>query len=99
MYNTKDLIGKVITVKLLSGLEIISKLIGYDDKKGILTIDNPKIIVVAEGEVATMPFTFTGNSVMTFIRESDCLAIFESAEASAEDYVSQLTEPKAPTEE
>ena len=92
MYNIKGLLGKVVTLKLKSGLELISKLVGFDNKTGTLSIENPRLIVVAEGEIATMPFTFTGKPDMVFLNESECLGIFESADASAEDFLKQLTE-------
>jgi len=91
MYNIDSLLGKVVTLKLKSGLELITKLIGFDKKSGAPDFFDKRLIVVAEGEVATMPFTFTGNPDLVFINASECLGIFESAEASSEDYLKQLS--------
>jgi hypothetical protein len=63
LYNTQELLGKVVTLKTIKGDEIITKLIGFDEETDTMTLEYPKIVVVAGDTVAlvmeSLPTTVT----------------------------------------
>ena len=64
LYNIPDLLGKVVTLKTVKGDEIIAKLIGFDKDTDTLTLEYPKIVVVAGDTVALAPFALTARADM-----------------------------------
>ena len=95
MYDLSALVGKITTVKALSGFELIGKLIGYDEEELSITLEKPKLIVVAENEIATMPVTFTAIVDMLHLEKSQYIGIFESGKVSADDYIKQIQEEQS----
>ena len=43
MYNAKELVGKVVTVKLTSGVEVIGFLLALNEKSNMLNLKNPNL--------------------------------------------------------
>jgi|TARA_R110000851_G_scaffold208846_1_gene361283 hypothetical protein len=97
MYDITTFLTEVVTVKTTPGLEIIAKLIGYDEKKFTLTLENPKLIVLSDSDVATIPFVFTAEPTLLFLTRDQYLAVYKSAPMSAEDYLTQVSDT-APVE-
>ena len=91
MYDINSLLTEVVTVKTTPGLEIIARLIGYDEKKFTLTLENPKLIVLSETEVATIPFVFTAEPTLLYLTREQYIAVYKSASMSAEDYTNQVS--------
>ena len=58
----KNSLGKVVSVKTTAGIELIATLIGYDEKNLTLTLNKPRLVVVAEENIAVVPYTFTSKS-------------------------------------
>jgi small nuclear ribonucleoprotein (snRNP)-like protein len=86
MYDIDSLIGKTVTLKTISGMEIISQLASFDDENKIIGLLNPKLVVVTNEQIAVIPYTFTSKAESIFISLTNILSVTESLETSADDY-------------
>ena len=77
MYNTQDLVGEVVTIKLNSGLEILSLLHGVDDDYQYLTLKNPRNLVIngEGGQLALVPYVFTATDEEIIMNASNVLSV------------------------
>ena len=89
MYNTQDLVGEVVTIKLNSGLEILSLLQGVDDDYQYLTLKNPRNLVIngEGGQLALVPYVFTATDEEIIMNASNVLSVNLTSETSKEDYI------------
>lgn len=87
MYDIKSLIGKTVTVKLTSGVELITKLIGYVAKDKNVTCEYPMTIIISDGEVAAVPYQYTGNSSEVIFSINKILSICPTLAKPEEDYL------------
>ena len=90
MYDLNSLLTKIVTVKTNIGMEIIAQLVGVDEENFTISLRQPKLVVITEGNVATMPFTFTGEGELIFLTRDQYIAVLETAKPSAEDYLKQV---------
>lgn len=90
MYYLDSFLGKVVTLKTQKGEEFIGKLLGFNDDKSVLTISNPKIVVIAGETVALVPFALTADSSTVFLQSDQLLTVMETLETSAEDYLDMI---------
>ena len=86
MYNLKSLITKVVTIKFNNGMEIIAKFLGMNDEGTILTLGNPKVIVISEKDLAIIPYMYTGDTKEVYVRLDSVQTIVKSVDKSAADY-------------
>lgn len=86
MYNLKEMLAEIVTVKFNNGMEIIAKFLGINDEETILTLGNPKVVVVNEKELAIIPYLYTGNTEEIYVRLDGIQTIVKSIETSASDY-------------
>jgi hypothetical protein len=94
LYNIPDLLGKVVTLKTVKGDEIIAKLIGFDKDTETLTLEYPKIVVVAGDTVALAPFVLTARADMIITEGKQFLAIMETLVSTVIDYNELIVEQK-----
>lgn len=94
LYNIPDLLGKVVTLKTVKGDEIIAKLIGFDKDTDTLTLEYPKIVVVAGDTVALAPFALTARADMIITEGKQFLAVMESLASTVIDYNELIVEQK-----
>lgn len=89
MYNTQDLVGEVVTIKLNSGLEILSLLQGVDEDYQFLTLKNPRNLVIngEGGQLALVPYVFTATDEEIIMNASNILSVNLTSETSKEDYI------------
>ena len=89
MYNTEDLVGEVVTIKLNSGLEILSLLQGVDEDFKFLTLKNPRNLVIngEGGQLALVPYVFTAIDDEVIMNASNVLSVNLTSETSKEDYI------------
>ncbi len=87
MYNLKKLLKKVVTVKTVTGLEIMGTLISTDDDEHLVVLMNPKMVVLNDNEVAVIPFAFTSKVDTAEFKVDMLLSVTETVEDSAEDYL------------
>lgn len=94
LYNAQDLLGKVVTLKTTKGDEIIATLLGFDKDTNTLTLEYPKIVVVAGDTVALAPFALTAKADMIITEAKNFLAVMESLESTVKDYEDLIKEQK-----
>jgi len=87
MYDIKSLIGKTVTIKLTSGVELITKLIGYVAKDKNVTCEYPMTIIISDNEVAAVPYQYTGNSSEVIFSLNKILTICPTLAKPEEDYL------------
>jgi hypothetical protein len=90
MYYINDLLGKVVTLKTQKGEEFIGTLMGVNDDKTVLTIMNPKIVVIAGQDVALVPFALTAETETVFMQADQLLTVMKTIETSANDYLDMI---------
>jgi small nuclear ribonucleoprotein (snRNP)-like protein len=86
----KNSLGKVVSVKTTAGIELIATLIGYDEKNLTLTLNKPRLVVVAEENIAVVPYTFTSKSEEVFVLREQYLSVDTALENSSADYLQLL---------
>jgi hypothetical protein len=94
LYNVPELLGKVVTLKTIRGDEIIAKLLGFDDETDTLTLEYPKIVVVAGDTVALAPFALTSSANMIITETKHFLAVMQTLASTENDYNSLIAEQK-----
>tara|TARA_B100000963_G_scaffold249300_1_gene218321 strand:+ start:2089 stop:2379 length:291 start_codon:yes stop_codon:yes gene_type:complete len=87
MYNAKELVGKVVTVKLSSGVEVIGLLLGLNEKNNMLNLKDPNTVVIFEDEVAVIPFMYTGSTDEVIMPLDQVLTVVRTNEKSESDYL------------
>jgi hypothetical protein len=86
MYNLEELSGEVVTLKLTSGIEILSQLLGVDDDNKLLTLGLPKIVVINGPDLALIPYIFTGPTDEVTMPLSAILSVCKASDDSKADY-------------
>jgi hypothetical protein len=99
LYNTQELLGKVVTLKTTKGDEIITKLIGFDEDTDTMTLEYPKIVVVAGDTVALAPFALTAKADIIISEGKQFLAVMESLPTTVTDYEELIADQKKAEEE
>lgn len=94
MYNLDSLIGKVVTIRSISGSEIICKLLGVNPEKTVLTVGSPKTVLVDQNSVVMLPFTLTSNIDTVYLSMQNIFAIMETMRETAEDYINAVQEER-----
>ena len=87
MYNAKELVGKVVTVKLTSGVEVIGFLLALNEKSNMLNLKNPNTVVIYDDEIAVIPFMYTGTTQEVIMSLDQVLSVVKSNEKSETDYL------------
>ena len=99
MYNLEELSGEVVTLKLTSGIEILSQLLGVDDDNKLLTLGIPKIVVINGPDLALIPYIFTGPTDEVTMPLSAILSVCKASDESKADYEALNIEEAEITEE
>lgn len=86
MYDIEELVSKIVTIKLTSGIEIVTQLLGVDNDNNYLQLSDPRIVVINGEDLALIPYLFTGPTDSVTIPISTLLSIVESHKQSADDY-------------
>jgi hypothetical protein len=85
MFDIRESLGKVVTAKTASGLEIVGLVKEVDSTTIILT--KPRVVVVSNSEIALVPYTFTSDADTPILR-SLILSVVLTEETTASDYLS-----------
>lgn len=96
MYDIEELAGKIVTIKTLTGDEIIAKLASVDIDNGYLTLQNPQAVLVNGNEVIIGPICFSAKCEMVTVRMDSLLFVTKSLTESATDYMSIQEDNKLP---
>lgn len=95
LYNITELLGEVVTLKTTKGDEIIATLIGFDNETDTMTLEYPKIVVIAGDTVALAPFALTARADTIITEGKQFLAVMETLASTVADYNDLITEQKA----
>ena len=99
MYNLEELSGEVITLKLISGMEILAQLLSVDEDNKLFTVGEPKIVVINGADLALIPYIFTGSSEEVTMPLSAILSVCKASNESKDDYEALNVEEAEITEE
>ena len=99
MYNLEELSGEVITLKLISGIEILAQLLSVDEDNKLFTVGEPKIVVINGADLALIPYIFTGSSEEVTMPLSAILSVCKASDESKDDYEALNVEEAEITEE
>jgi len=95
MYNVDELVGKIVTIKLNNGIEIIARLTANPlDPYTAYVLQHPRTVVAAEKELALIPYLFTGEGKEVVISTMSVQTIVESLPESAKGYEDIIKEDK-----
>jgi len=89
MYDIQAMLGKVVTIKTLTG-EILGQLVSTDDDIKYVTVTRPLNVVVNNGEVVLVPLVLTADANMVTIPVQNILFITPALASASEDYLSIL---------
>ena len=92
MYNLQSLLGKVVTIKSHKGDEVIGKLMGFNDDGTILTVYNPKIVVIANEDVVLIPFALTAKTQEVHLHLNQIFTVLETLEVTSKEYLKLIAE-------
>ena len=92
LYNATEMLGNVVTLKTVKGDEIIAKLIGFDEETDTMTLEYPKIVVVAGDTVALAPFALTSKAKLIITEGKQFLAVMETLPSTINDYNDLIAE-------
>ncbi len=84
MYNIEDDLGKVKSIKLSNGVEVIATLLSVTDDN--LNLGEPRVVVINDDELALIPYIFTGSSEEVVVSRSEVQTVVDTLEQSAKDY-------------
>tara|TARA_A100001391_G_C4968098_1_gene251878 strand:+ start:173 stop:457 length:285 start_codon:yes stop_codon:yes gene_type:complete len=84
MYNLQDDLGKVKSIKMSNGVEVIATLLSVTED--FINLGEPRVVVINDDELALIPFVFTGSSEEVVVRFSEVQTIVDTLEQSAKDY-------------
>ena len=94
MYNFSELNGQVVTVKTVSGMELIGTLQGTESDDFTICLRDPRLVVISNNEIAVVPYTFTSKSETIFVLREQYLSVDAALENSSSDYQKLLEEQK-----
>jgi len=95
MYNTEALIGKIVTIKLVTGVELMAKLMSFVKADNIIFLEEPRTVIIMDNQIAVVPYQYTGPSIEVAISTDNILSIVESLESSANDYLKLIENPES----
>jgi len=94
MYELDKLLGKVVTMKTLTGDEIMGTLLGIDTDNNYITLQSPKAVLINGTDIIIGPMCFSAMTDQLVVRLSNVFFIVESLEESANDYLSVIRSEK-----
>lgn len=76
MYDIESYVGKTITIKFNNGIEAIASCIGFNAEDEIITVKEPRVVVINDKELALIPYMLTGDLSQVFLplRTIQCIA-------------------------
>lgn len=86
MYNLKEDLGKIKSIKLANGVEIIATLLAVDEENELVNLGEPRVIVINDDELALIPYIFTGDSAEVMVKTTQIQSMVNTLPQSATDY-------------
>jgi len=99
IFDLTDLIGKTITIRSIGGDEFIAKLLGTDESQTIMTVGEPRVVVINNNnDVSLLPFALTASTEMVDISVGTVFSIMATHELTAQEYTATVAATPASTE-
>lgn len=96
MYELDNLLGKVVTMKTLTGEEIMGTLLGIDTDNNYITLQSPKAVLINGTDIIIGPMCFSAMTEQLVVRLNNVFFIVESLPESAKDYLSVIQSEQPP---
>lgn len=88
MYYLEEMVSNVVTIKTTNGLEMITRLLAYDEENNMLTLGDPRVIVVNDaGEMALIPYAYTADTDIVMVHDRHVVTVLETSLVTMEDYI------------
>ena len=87
MLDLKKFIGEVVTIKSINGDEVVAVLIELHDKDKVITVTNPKQVLINNTEVVLTPFALTAPTDQVHFKLTNVFAIMKSFPQTAKKYL------------
>lgn len=84
--ESKRLIGKVITIRSITGEEYIAKLKTIDDLQNTITVLNPRVVMINDDQVVLLPFVLTAKAETVMLPCDNVFSILPSLSETSKDY-------------
>ena len=82
----KRLIGKVVTIRSITGEEYIAKLKTIDDIHNTLTVLNPRVVMINDDQVVLLPFVLTAKAETVMLPMDNVFSVLHTLSETAKDY-------------
>lgn len=96
MYDIEELAGKIVTIKTLTGDELIATLASVDNDNRMLTLKDPMAVLINGPDVIIGPVCFSAKAEMITVRMDSLLFVTKTLPESASDYTGILQDKLAP---
>lgn len=97
MYDLNSLISKIVTIQTVSGQEIVGQFLSTDETQTIITLSDPRQVVISNDEVYVIPFSLTGETAQVHFQKSALTTIMKTLESTETDYLNYLAEEQRNT--
>mgnify|MGYP000858404056 CR=1 FL=1 len=100
MIDATEFVSKVVTIRGVSGEEIIGTLFGLDKDNSVLHVNEPRLVVINNGEVSLLPYLLTCDVKITPINGDTVVSILETTETISKEYQNMVADENlnSPTE-
>jgi small nuclear ribonucleoprotein (snRNP)-like protein len=97
MYDIEELAGKIVTIKTITGDELIATLASVDSDNKMLTLKDPMAVLINGPDVIIGPVCFSAKAEMITVRMDSLLFVTKTLPESASDYTGILKDRLPPT--
>ena len=97
MIDASEFVSKVVTIRGISGEEIIGTLFGFDQENNVLHLNEPRMVVINNGEVSLLPYLLTCDVKMTPFNGDTVVSILESTETISKEYQNMVADENLST--
>lgn len=89
MHDLESLLAKVVTIRSIHGDEYVAKLLGVDAKNNVITVAEPKVVIINNtGEVTLLPFAITADTSTVTLSTQNIFSVLQTFAETAEEYTS-----------
>ena len=93
MYNSKELVGKIVTFITTDGNEYIGRLVSIsDDDKIAYTFDQPRKVKISGSAVSLSPYSVTAKAKYVPIHEANIICVLETVDSVASEYETYIND-------
>jgi len=86
MIDATEFLSKVITIRGISGEEIIGTLLGVDLDSQIYIVNEPRLVVINNNEVTLLPYLLTCDQSGIAINSNTVVSLHQTSVTIAKEY-------------